>query len=271
MNINRLNQSYILKNHTFEKVKEWVNSLKYFYFVRALGGLVNDGDCFEARINYLDKNDLIHKMNELNIELKEIPENYPRQELNKSYTSAELKQFKSEIKNYPELEQPGHTVIDGIKVFIWITDVINFSISGTNTNNHYEVTNNDFEQCKKLEKVFDKNNWSEFKNMEIEKNKNCISKQKYSYFFEDNHNKLDLEYKRIANEHFQQKNNYFQKTLFLKSLIFIPFGVFILIFGIKGILSENDYFVNPYLLTFLGLFMIAISLLNIKKNYINKK
>jgi hypothetical protein len=50
-------------------LKQKAERLKYFYFIAATGGLANDGDVFEARIKFNDREDLIEKMNRLGFDI----------------------------------------------------------------------------------------------------------------------------------------------------------------------------------------------------------
>lgn len=176
----RLSDRWLLQQLTASDLREWIKTLEFFYFFRAWGGHANDGDRFEAHIKFTDKGDLISKMGDLNIELQIIPEDYPRPEIGKSYPASEFDKFKSEIKDYPDLEQPGHVFINQIPVFIWIhSNNVTFSVSGCADGNRYIVTRKDFEACLEIESIFKSLNWKPFKNIDVESNVCCITQEKY--------------------------------------------------------------------------------------------
>lgn len=151
MKTEKLSEKWIFERHSKTEVKEWINNLKYFFFKRAWGGHANDGDEFQTAFLFTNKEDLISKIEKLGLKFNTIPDDYPRPILGKSYSVDEFKKFKSEIQLFPNLEQPGHCNIFGKNAFIWIQQKsITIIVSGTK-NNPYEVTQEDFEVCRKLE------------------------------------------------------------------------------------------------------------------------
>ncbi len=61
-------RDWLCQQHSFDKIKHWVNSLSFVYFFRAFGGHANDSDTFETRFTYTNKNDLEKILMKLDIE-----------------------------------------------------------------------------------------------------------------------------------------------------------------------------------------------------------
>lgn len=184
MQIDKLKPAYLFQSHSKEEIIKWATHLNYFYFIRAWGGHANDGDRFVAVIKYTDRQDLISKLAKLEVSLEKIPEDYPKPEAGKAYSTNEFETFKNAIKDFPDLEQPGNISVKGIRSFIWIeSGEILFSISGTADNDPYIVSNADFESCRSLERIFDANNFKEAKATGIELGPNCVSKSNYPELF----------------------------------------------------------------------------------------
>lgn len=185
MDIQRLSDSWLFERHSEEEIRRWVNNLSYSYFKRAWGGHANDGDEFKLALNYKDKNDLLDILKKLEIKLNTIPKNHPRPVLGKSYTHDEFSVFKSEIGDFPEYEQPKQVDINGIKCFCWIDKGnITFTLSGGQDGDFYEVTETDFENCKKLEQIITKVGLIDKVSRVLEDSVTCISKKKYRDLFE---------------------------------------------------------------------------------------
>jgi hypothetical protein len=180
MEIDKLSDNWLFEQHSKHTIKEWLRQLRYFYFKRAWGGHANDGDEFQVAFSYSDRQDLISKFGQLGLKVNTIPADFPKPVIGQPYPASEFKKFKNEIKGYPDLEQPGHSIIFGYKVFIWVYDnSINITVSGTKDDNHYEVTDADFKVCLELEKRFDNLGWQNIIDKSLERNVCCISQTKY--------------------------------------------------------------------------------------------
>ncbi|QJD97315.1 hypothetical protein HH214_16285 [Mucilaginibacter robiniae] len=180
----KLSKTYLFERHTQQQVTGWAARLHYFYFFRAWGGHANDGDEFTAGISYTDKEVLKYKLIQLGFTLRSITADDPQPEWGKSYPGTEFAKFKIPISHFPELEQPGHVVIDEVPVFVWVTpQIIQFSVSGLADGNRYEVSQADFDACLKLEKLFDQLVWQSFKDERITQSAQCISTTRYPELF----------------------------------------------------------------------------------------
>ncbi|WP_435354953.1 hypothetical protein [Emticicia sp. SJ17W-69] len=186
MKIDKLSESYLFQQHSKQTVKLWIKQLKYFHFKRAWGGHANDGDEFQVAFSFTDREDLINKIEQIGFSLNIIPPDFPRAIIGHSYTGTEFTKFKSEIKEFPDLEQPGHKNIFGCNTFIWVYEsFIKIKVAGTKDGNLYEVSEEDFGICKILESYFDKLNWSNFLDKSLEDNACCISQKRYPELYND--------------------------------------------------------------------------------------
>ena len=184
MQFEKLSDDWLFERHSKKTIREWLQQLRYFYFKRAWGGHANDGDEFQVAFTFTDRQDLIDKFGQLGLALHTIPDDFPRPVIGQSYPVAEFEKFKNEIKSYPGLEQPGHSIVFGYKTFIWVYDnSFQLSISGTRDDNRYEVSEDDLRVCLDLEKRFDKLVWKSIVDDSLEKSVCCISQTKYPDLF----------------------------------------------------------------------------------------
>ena len=180
MQIEKLSDNWLFERHAQSTIRAWLRQLRYFYFKRAWGGHANDGDEFQVAFSFTDRQDLINKVGQLGLTLNTIPEDLPRPAIGQPYPADEYNKFKNEIKQFTDLEQPGHSIIFGHKAFIWVQDhSIHITISGTRDDNRYEVTEDDFNVCIQLEKHFDNLGWAKTIDKSLEKSVCCISQAKY--------------------------------------------------------------------------------------------
>ncbi|MEJ1241051.1 hypothetical protein WBG78_23085 [Chryseolinea sp. T2] len=184
MDIQRLPNGWLFERHPEAEIRRWINNLKYSYFKRAWGGHANDGDEFILALTCKDKHDLLNIFARLNIELKSIPKDHPKPIPGKPYTSGEYSAFKSEIREFPEYEQPKHIEIHGTKCFCWVENRnINFTFSGGRDGNLYEVSETDFENCKRLEEVITNKGLTDKVSRDCESSVTCISRKRYPDLF----------------------------------------------------------------------------------------
>ena len=180
MQIEKLSDNWLFEQHAQRTIRAWLRQLRYFYFKRAWGGHANDGDEFQVAFSFTDRQDLINKVGQLGLTLNTIPEDFPKPAIGQPYPAGEYNKFKHEIKQFTDLEQPGHSIIFGHKAFIWVQDhSIHITISGTRDDNRYEVTEDDLNVCIELEKHFDNLGWAKTIDKSLEKSVCCLSQAKY--------------------------------------------------------------------------------------------
>ncbi|WP_126970870.1 hypothetical protein [Gynurincola endophyticus] len=156
-------QKYLYRTHSREEISQWQNMLSYFCYKRAYGGYANDTDEFKAGIIYSNREDLLRKLQHLNIGINIIPEGMPDTALEKEYPSeAFIANFRTRINEFPDLEQPGMVSIDNISVFVWIEkDHILFTLSGLEKTS--AVTKKDLNACLELEAKFNQCGWTKYR------------------------------------------------------------------------------------------------------------
>lgn len=178
--MDKLSPEWLFERHSEQVIRKWLGQLRYFYYKRAWGGHANDGDEFQTAFLYTDRQDLIHKLGQLGITLNVIPDDFPRPVIGQTYPAAEFAKFKNAIREHPDLEQPGHSILFGYQTFIWIySNSIRITLSGTRDGNCYDVSQDDFEACLELEKHFDNLDWQNIADKSPEKSACCISRSKY--------------------------------------------------------------------------------------------
>jgi len=183
--IKKIESNYLFEKHSIEVVKKWVNNLDYGFYKRAWGGHANDGDEFGIWLKYKDKTELFEILKVFKIELKVIPKDYPKAIPGKSYSWEEYEKFKNEIKDYPEFEQPSHIEIDKTPCFCWIgKGKFSLTFSGAKDGNKYEISEQDFLNCKYIVNIIKNNKLDKYINKDYEKLSTHISKSVYPELFE---------------------------------------------------------------------------------------
>lgn len=179
MHIEKLSNAWLFQQHTQQTVKKWVQQLRFFYFKRAWGGQANDGDEFQVAFLFTDKQDLIHKVEQLGLTLPTMPNDSQNPLTTTIYSPSKIPQF-------PDLAQLGHCIVFGHKAFVWVNNYsIHIGISGTKDNNYYEVTEDDFNACLELEKHFEHLDWQKNLDKSLEENVCCLSRIKYPELYEE--------------------------------------------------------------------------------------
>lgn len=145
---NKLSERWIFQSIQPNILINWIANLKYFHFIRAIGGHANDGDAFVCELKFNSEDEVFSILKKIGVE-------------NFGYNLIENKQCYISIKNTK----------------------VEFSISGAN-GNPYEVSQKDYEYCKKIESLFNRYNLHVYLNLDIENQVNCISKKNYPELFQ---------------------------------------------------------------------------------------
>lgn len=179
-----MSETYLFETHSKEELVRWAASLRYFYFLRAWGGHANDGNEFKAGIVFNGREDLVSKLQQLGLTVGTISPDDPQPVTGHAYSYAEYSAFKRAIKAFPDLEHPGRTTVQGMRVFIWVEEgMIAFTRAGLAGDNQYDVSEGDFQACLQLELLFDQLGWECFKDSRKEDSAQCFSAKKYGVFF----------------------------------------------------------------------------------------
>ena len=120
MQIEKFSDKWLFQDHSKREIKHWIHNLKYFHFFRAWGGHNNDSDKFEVTINFYSKEDLLEKLNRLGVIINFVSDNTPQPLVGVSYPSTEYWKFKSLVRQFPEMEQPGKGTINNLPCSIYI-------------------------------------------------------------------------------------------------------------------------------------------------------
>jgi hypothetical protein len=172
-----INDEWLFKVNPRDEISKWVNNLKFSYFWRR-PSFRDEGDYIITTLNFIDKEDLLRILSFFKIELNRLDKGFSKPITGKQYVWSEFKEFKNEIKDFPEFEQPGNLKINNRDAFVWIENKeICFSFSGSSK--PYEVGNVDFENCLHIESIINTNHLVQKVNRDIESNIGCIAKSKY--------------------------------------------------------------------------------------------
>jgi len=181
MAMNKLSNDWIFLNYPKYHILFWTNQLKYSSFMRSPSTHSKEGDSFQFLLNYKDAKELVEILNHLNVDLqKPITEIIQKGLLKKKNISNKLS-----IPDLPEYEQPQHIKIHKIPCFCWIENgKILIRVSGSKDGNFHKVTEVDFRNCIKLEKIIEQTKLVSFVNHEHKKLLNCISKETYPELYQ---------------------------------------------------------------------------------------
>ncbi len=181
----KLEDNYLYKEHPYEEIKRWVNSLEYGFYKRASGGFANDGDSFVIRLAYKNKEELFLILKRLNINLTKLPDDYSKPVLGKAYSAKEFEKFNDIISDFPEHEQVGRIMIFSIPCFSWIENgIISLSFYGAASENKYKLSELDFNNCIELEKIIKNLDLIDFVDREVDALIHYISSSNYPELFE---------------------------------------------------------------------------------------
>lgn len=151
-----LEQVYLPKEVSEQLLRNWVNRLKYFRFLKANGGFDNDIDEIILSLSYNGQNDLTNIFDDFHIIYNKHSIKPQQPILNQAYSSADFAKMPSLIQGTRWIEQPVWQTINSVKVSIWCTArTIRFTIVGPKEL-HWNITETEFVNAKKLEALFDK-------------------------------------------------------------------------------------------------------------------
>jgi hypothetical protein len=187
MNFDRLSDDWLFQQHPKAEIKRWVQNLKYFYYTRAWGGHANDGDYFSLTFVYDDKSGMLGILDRLGITLNKTKERrrwikWPIFGSRRDGGSKPM--LENKIKDFPEYEEPADPRIAGVKCYFWINGgKIRISVFA-HDGDPYEVSENDFQNCKKIEEVITLRGLANDVDRTCEASVTCISRRWYPDLFE---------------------------------------------------------------------------------------
>ena len=139
-----------------EFLQRWAPRLRFFRYVKAPGGHNNDIDELVLVLRYSGEEDLTRILDELGIPYTRFLTKPPQPEAGTSYPAMEYAKFPSLIPGTHWIQQPVWQSIDAVSISIWCTtNTIIFTLVGPRETN-WVITETEFENAKKLERVFEK-------------------------------------------------------------------------------------------------------------------
>jgi len=134
--------AWFFRTHGREELARWTASMRFFRFVRAIGGHANDGDTLEVALRFDSEGDLIALATGLGIVLREVPA--VRDERRKrAHRTREFDELPCRIDGHPRYLQPCLVELDGVQCFAWIyPGSLVLRLSGA-AGDPYEVTEDD--------------------------------------------------------------------------------------------------------------------------------
>ena len=175
--------SYLFKTHSEEEVRRWVRGLRFFRFCRpSTAPHATEGDRFLVALRFSGEDELLEIMESLDIEINRLPPDY------RSPTVRRHGQKRiSPIPEFPDLAQPSHQELDGVRTFIWVRGgvtrpgVIDLTIS--DPDKPFELTEQAFQGAQRVETLL-----SQHQHRIIDPpldNKYCVCPKYYPQFWED--------------------------------------------------------------------------------------
>jgi len=176
MAIDKLSSDWIFSNFPKYHIIFWTNQLKHGSFMRAPSTHSKEGDSFQIWFNYRDSKELTKILEQLGVNLQKTTS----QVISKGRLSTQSVSDDLKVPELPEYEQPQHIKINKTPCFCWINNgEILIRISGSKDGNFHKVTEVDFRNCIKLEKLITETNLDSYINHDHKKSFNCISKETY--------------------------------------------------------------------------------------------
>ncbi len=146
----RRQAAWFFRTHDREELARWTASLRFFRFVRAIGGHANDGDSLEVALRFDSERDLVALATGLGIVLREAPA-APVARRRRARRAEELGESPCRIDGHPRFLQPCLVELDGVRCFAWVYPgslVLRLSGAGGDP---YEVIEDDVREARRLE------------------------------------------------------------------------------------------------------------------------
>lgn len=115
-------ERYLFEWHSRESVAKWAPTLRFFRYCRAFGGHAGDGDSLRVALKFESRSDLERIFSQLGIPLVLATEDEPRPIVGKPYPADQFSQFRSTVRCFPDLVQPGYVSLAGVAAFVWVYD-----------------------------------------------------------------------------------------------------------------------------------------------------
>jgi hypothetical protein len=165
-----------------EVLRRWAPKLRFFRYVKALGGHNNDPNEIVLVLSYAGEDDLTRLFDELGILYRRHLTKPPQPEAGKSYLVKEFAEFPSLIPGTHWIQQPVWQTIDSVTVSVWAeSNTVKFTVVGPRER-HWMITETEFENVERLERIFEK--YSERVIDPPVDWKNCICPKYYPHYWE---------------------------------------------------------------------------------------
>ena len=115
-------ERYLYENHSKASLAEWAPTLRFFRYCRAFGGHAGDGDSLRVVLKFESRSDLERLFSHLGIPLVLLPPDEPKPVPGKPYPADEMSRFRSAVRRFPDIMQPGHVSLRGVPTFTWVND-----------------------------------------------------------------------------------------------------------------------------------------------------
>jgi len=140
-------QGWLYRQHSFNELSEWTRALRYFRYVRALGGHANDGDQLLCALRCASDADFLRLMSALGLE----PKPLPQAELERARHANSPNRFGPSKQWLSTFEQPRNVTLAGVPVFVYgHAEQLELSLSGA-AGDPYEVTRTDVDNAARIE------------------------------------------------------------------------------------------------------------------------
>ena len=115
-------ERYLYENHSKASLAEWAPTLRFFRYCRAYGGHAGDGDSLRVVLRLESRSDVERLFAHLGIPLLILPPDEPQPVPGKPYPADEFLKFRSVVRRFPDIVQPGHVDVLGVSTFVWVDD-----------------------------------------------------------------------------------------------------------------------------------------------------
>lgn len=139
----------MFQTHTPETLLRWAESLRYAYFLRAVGGHANDGDQFQLSLSFSDTQDLQNLFRQMGVE------------------------------EMPVSGSGCWASVRGIPVFLsYFKSLLSCSFLGADGKNMYGVSEKDFENAVAFEQLIETFGWKNRVDRTTEADPQCMTKER---------------------------------------------------------------------------------------------
>lgn len=144
-------RAYLFRDHPEDELRAWARSLRFFRFVRAGGGLLNDGDRLMAALRFRGREDFLALCAALGLLVERTAEHVSIA----ADTRGRSFEERTPIQILPEFLQTGSAIVGDVPCYTWVSPGARLEIFVTDAADAYTVTASAVEAAREIERTLE--------------------------------------------------------------------------------------------------------------------